>query len=270
MPRRVFLLSFVALVLLGGFVISSGVLNEPLPSAPVAGSASESLTTPTRYTAAEDRIQLVPRAPRAAEQDPNRSPEFEPAPPVWKDTPGGVTHVRVPTTLQGRYDRLSGKEKAPKGQTTYSITIEVEEGLPVTPQEFSSFVMKTLNHRKSWAKDGQVTFSRTDKNPDLRVILASPNTVDRECAPLETNGRWSCGTNGKAMINAERWINGAEAFLEAGGDILEYRRYLINHEVGHLIGHGHESCPGSGKKAPVMVQQSISVEGCEPNGWVHP
>src|SRR5699024_6674247 len=131
----------------------------------------------------------------------------------------------------------------------------------VSVEEFSSFVMSTLNHKKSWAGDGAFAFARTDADPDLRIILASPGTVDAECAPLATNGKWSCGTSGKAMINAERWINGADAVTDAGGDMLTYRRYLINHEVGHLLGHGHESCPASGEAAPVMVQQSISLEG---------
>jgi len=273
MPRRVLLLSTIVFFLVVGFALSSSSwLAQPRPDVPQAGAVQpvSGDTVATRLNGPEDPLRLLPRAPRADEQDPDRRPDLEPPPPVWKRTPGGVTHVQVPASLDGDYVVHPGEEEAPQGQTTFTLRIEVEEGLGVTPKEFSSFIMETLNHPKSWAKDGEFTFGRSESNPDLRVILASPATVDEECAPLETNSQWSCGIEGKAMINAERWINGAPAFLDAGGDMLEYRRYLINHEVGHLIGNGHDSCPEKGKLAPVMVQQSISVQECKPNGWVHP
>ena len=39
------------------------------------------------------------------------------------------------------------------------------------------------------------------------------------------------------------------------------------HEVGHRLGLGHPNCPGSGRSAAVMQQQSISLQGCRSNMW---
>ena len=45
-----------------------------------------------------------------------------------------------------------------------------------------------------------------------------------------------------------------------------YRRYLVNHVVGHLLGHGHSSCQAAGARAPVMMQQTMGVGACRANG----
>ena len=33
-----------------------------------------------------------------------------------------------------------------------------------------------------------------------------------------------------------------------------------------MLGHGHGVCPVSGARAPVMMQQTIGVGACRPNG----
>jgi hypothetical protein len=107
-----------------------------------------------------------------------------------------------------------------------------------------------------------------DETPvDFRVTLAAPDTTAELCAPLRTGGRLSCHNGHRAVINQNRWVSGVEQFDD---DMETYRIYVINHEVGNALGHGHVNCPDDGEPAPVMQQQSLSLQGCEPNGWVDP
>lgn len=273
MRRRLSMLLVMLTIMLGTIVVASGILREPLPEAAVATIAERPTATSTNRSesrgpiAKDDGAEV---APLAAEQEPTPAPDVEPPPPPKPSVPGGTSGVAVPTTLGGEFLIAPGKEKAPPGRATYRVRVEVEDGLPVDVEEFADFVMATINDERSWAHDGAITFSRTDGDADIRMVLASPATVDENCAPLTTNGMWSCGRYGKAMINADRWINGAEVFEEAGGDLLTYRQYVINHEIGHLVGFEHVDCPAEGELAPVMGQQSMRLNGCLPNGWVHP
>jgi len=86
------------------------------------------------------------------------------------------------------------------------------------------------------------------------------------CAPLQTNGRFSCARNGWIAINSLRWFGATDTWP---GDLDTYRRYVVNHEVGHyIVGAGHAACPAVGEPAPIMMQQTKGLDGCEPNGWV--
>ena len=69
------------------------------------------------------------------------------------------------------------------------------------------------------------------------------------------------------MLNLRRWVLGAAAY---GSDVAGYRTYLVNHEVGHGIGHAHAYCGGKGKAAPVMMQQTYGLKGCTAWPWPTP
>jgi hypothetical protein len=148
------------------------------------------------------------------------------------------------------------------------FAVEVEGGLRVDRAAFAREVVRTLFDRRSWAaRDGLTLLWVDSGHVDLRIALASPALTDGLCAPLETNGSFSCATPSRAVLNALRWRHGADAYR---GRTALYRRYLVNHEVGHLLGRGHAACPGHSERAPVMMQQTKGVASCVPNPWPLP
>jgi len=182
----------------------------------------------------------------------------------------GLLSREVPAFATGELVVVPGSSPAPHpDRPVRSVRVEVEAGLAVDGELFAATVMATLNDPRSWGGDGSVTFARTDGPADIRVVLASPQKVDAMCAPLTTDGRYSCGRNGHAAINHDRWVNATEEYLEVS-DVTTYRRYVVNHEVGHLLGHQHRSCPAAGERAHVMQQQSVQVAPCTANAWPFP
>lgn len=94
--------------------------------------------------------------------------------------------------------------------------------------------------------------------------MASTETADELCAPLDTEGRLSCRNGANVVINAWRWRHGADNYA---GELIAYRRYVVNHETGHALGYPHASCPGPNEPTQVMLQQTLRLDGCEPNPW---
>lgn len=252
LAAAVFLLSVVVGVLLGPLLLGSGAGTSGRPTAEVTAREPVTFSTSSPVLPTAESSEL------SAEQE--------------ADLLAGVRTHRVPEAGSGELRVVPGATEPPDGEgEVLSVRVEVEQGLDTDDTAFAAFVIDTLNDPRGWGADGSVRFARTDgDDPDIRVVLATPATVDEMCAPLATNGSWSCGRYGHAALNADRWVFGADAWAEGGGDVTFYRQYLVNHEVGHLLGHPHEQCPVPGEPAPVMVQQSISLDGCAPNGWPHP
>lgn len=143
--------------------------------------------------------------------------------------------------------------------------VEVDVTLAHLAAEFAAVVDATLADPRGWSEVDGRAFRRVHRGPvAFRVVLAAPDLTDRLCRPLATNGRYSCFQRGRAVINVHRWVEGTPAY---GVDLLAYRAYLVNHEVGHALGRGHRRCPAPGRAAPVMVQQTKGLGGCRPNAW---
>ncbi len=129
-------------------------------------------------------------------------------------------------------------------------------------------VVSTLTDPRGWQRAG-FSLVRAADAPYV-IVLAEPDEVDRLCLPYETYGLYSCQNGPVVALNADRWRTATPKWT---GDLATYRRMLVNHEFGHLLGQRHPpspQCPVPGEPALLMSQQSTELDGCLPNPWPLP
>nr|WP_082868827.1 DUF3152 domain-containing protein [Corynebacterium crudilactis] len=153
-------------------------------------------------------------------------------------------------------------------EQTFTYVIEIEDGVNTAAyggdDAFVAAVDAILSDPKGWTADPAYAFEHVSgqENPDLRIQLTSLNTTHELCGnDIEMETSCFYGDGGRVMINESRWIRGAAPFK---GDLGSYRQYLINHEVGHGLGYAaHDSCAAPGELAPIMMQQTLSLNNSE-------
>jgi hypothetical protein len=167
----------------------------------------------------------------------------------------------------GEFRVVAGTTQAVGTGRLVTYRVELETGLTLSDASVAAVVDATLADARSWTAPGDVSLQRVDRDAAVVIRLATPATVDALCRPLRTNGIFSCHRNGSVNLNVVRWQQGAEGWALP---MSEYRSYMVNHEFGHALGHGHTGCPGAGEVAPVMMQQTKGLDGCTPNAWPYP
>jgi hypothetical protein len=189
------------------------------------------------------------------------------APNLPAKTPKQPVRASVPKHGAGTFTVAPGDSPKVGAGKLMTYRVETEDGSGEDAAKFAAQVDSTLADPRSWTAKGEWAFRRVSGGSvDFIVRLATPDTVDRICSAggLQTGGAVSCRNGKLVMINLARW---ELAIPEYNGDVALYRHYVINHEVGHRLKHGHELCPGPGKVAPVMQQQTYGLKGCVVNGW---
>jgi hypothetical protein len=243
------LLFSLVLLVLAGFKVADALPGQTLTSA-----------SRPRVQAAAPIITAV--------NAPSPQSSSAPAPVTTAPSPTAtVTALPTPVRANGVYAKAPGGTDRQGSGTAKTYRVEVETGTGESVPAFTTVVDATLMNPASWVGQGRWSLQRVAGNDaDFVIRLATPATVDKVCASvgLHTGGYVSCRAGEYVMINLDRWLH---AVPDYRGDVALYRQYLINHEVGHQLGYGHLTCPGPGRKAPVMQQQTFGLKGCLANAW---
>jgi len=148
-------------------------------------------------------------------------------------------------------------------KTTYTYEIGYRGNIVANKKKFVSRVAKTYAAARGWRR-ADLAFQRVPRKDasDFTVVLAAADQMtsfSSLCSPY-----YSCRVGRYVIINQLRWRHSVSHWPDSRRS---YRKMVINHETGHWLGLGHRSCYRAGAKAPVMQQQSKSLDGCRANPW---
>lgn len=239
--------------------------SEPAPPSPVTGGGGAA--PPTLATAERD-----PTASASPSTSGLRSTTTTTSPPTTTTTATKPSSTTAPPSTTARIVGTTATTSVPFDGAVLSpldadeqvVAIGFESRVPdVSTDDFRRHALAVLNDDRGWPRAG-FRFVADGASP-FRVILAEGPEVDGLCLPLRTGGTVSCQNGPIVALNADRWRVAVDHWTDVEG----YRGYLVNHEVGHLLGQRHPTprCPVPGRPAAVMEQQTGGLEGCVGNPW---
>jgi hypothetical protein len=184
-------------------------------------------------------------------------------------------HVQVRVTARKEGYRVAratsrrGKEVGHRIAVRRTATYRIETRGRITADRgaFRRQVAETFADPRGWRSAG-VGFRRVARGGDFSVVLAEASRVPG-FSPV-CSARWSCRVGRYVVINQLRWLHASPSWNRAHRSLRSYRHMVVDHETGHWLGHGHLGCPGRGRAAPVMMQQSKGLDGCRHNPWPLP
>jgi hypothetical protein len=239
-------------------------LASSAPGSPAATAAATATPSPS----ASGPVSTLP--PPVPDPVPTAPAEGDAGPSIAPQVVGEETYVERGA---GSLSVVDGTSPLLGSGPLRRFIVEVEDGIEVDGAGFAAAVEATLGDPRSWGSGGRMSFQRVgvaEANArafDFKVSLVSPGSMERYCPGVGTGGYTSCRYGDRAVINLARW---ATAVPHYEGDVATYRPYVVNHEVGHVLGNGHVDCPGPGQLAPVMQQQTLGLQGCVKNAWPYP
>nr|WP_228500449.1 DUF3152 domain-containing protein [Nocardioides agariphilus] len=147
---------------------------------------------------------------------------------------------------------------------TVTYRIETRGHITASVATFARLAAQTYADPRGWRNAG-VAFKRVKGPSDFSLVLAEASTLPGFSSVCSVE--WSCRAGRYVVINQTRWLHASTSWNAASKSLRDYRNMVVNHETGHWLGHGHLGCPGPGKLAPVMMQQSKGLDGCRHNPW---
>ena len=230
-------------------IATIAVLIDLALTAPATRSAASGGAAAPATSLAVPTVESVPTAPAEGDAGPTPAPQVV----------GEESYVEVG---DGSLSVVDGSSEVYGTGPLKRFIVEVEDGIDVDGAGFAAAVETTLADPRSWGSGGRMSFQRVGaaeaatQDFDFRVTLVSPGNMETYCPGVGTGGYTSCRYGDRAVINLARW---ATAVPDYQGDVATYRLYVINHEVGHVLGNGHQPCPGAGQLAPVMQLSLIHI-----------
>ncbi|MFJ2172939.1 DUF3152 domain-containing protein [Streptomyces sp. NPDC087851] len=198
---------------------------------------------------------------------PTSKPAKSPESSESSESDSSTSSTGIPKSGPGTFTTAGAGTGPVGGGRIVTYSVSVENGLKESAEAVATEVDEILADPRGWTADGATGFRRiAGDTADFVVQLATPDTVDRVCGEynLDTGGEVNCNVGRHVMVNLKRWRLATPAYAR---DIPSYRALIVNHEVGHYLGHNHETCPGAGKPAPAMMQQIKGLRGCVINAW---
>jgi hypothetical protein len=145
---------------------------------------------------------------------------------------------------------------------TVTYHVETRGRITTSRAEFEKLAKATYDDPRGWRGAG-IRFRPVAKGGSFTLVLAQAGLVPSFSSSCSST--WSCRVGRYVIINQDRWKNASPAWNAAHLALRSYRHMVVNHETGHWLGLGHATCPGRGRLAPVMQQQSKGLQGCRFN-----
>ncbi|MFD0023620.1 DUF3152 domain-containing protein [Streptomyces sp. NPDC058382] len=249
-------------VLVPTALVGIAVLAAPLWSGGDDLPAAAAAAGPTGSTALPPATAPGPDSTSGAGRKAGGS--GRPTPKAGSSPGAGSGHRTIPASGPGTFTVARAGVTSGGGN---AYRVEVEDGTGVDPDKAAAQVADILAAPRGWAHGGAHTFHQVSEgSAGLVIRIATAATTDKICGQsgLDTHGEVNCRVGVDVMVNLKRWQTGSPEF---DGPLADYRALIINHEVGHWLGHGHEDCPGKGRPAPAMMQQIYGLKGCVSNAW---
>jgi len=145
---------------------------------------------------------------------------------------------------------------------TIKYNIIVPDKFKLDKKRVTEKINKVLCDKRGWLGHGY-KFKYSENSPKFTITFRTSADIRKTCG----FSGLSCADLEKGVVyfNIRRWKLGN---TKSKLSLHQYRIYMINHEVGHMLGRGHvKFAQFSGGPCPVMVQQTLGIGKLEPNPW---